>query len=141
MKPMINTVFGLTIFLFAFPTNAGTIKDLANMEAVAAKNRAVESFRVMFSEAGKKISEDEARTVIEKSIKQLDEIALQKGKSCLYISNEWEEEQEKLFESEVARMKSGMDKDAFVANFKNVTRDGADYIKYKCLASSDFLNN
>ena len=142
MKPMINAIFGLAALLFAFPTNAGAVKDLANMEAAAAKSRVVQGVNVLLSQAGKKrMSEDEVRKSTKKMIEQLDEVALQEGKSCLYISNEWEEEQGKLFQSDIAKMKPGRVKDAFVANFASVTRDGADYIKYKCLANSDFLNN
>ncbi|WP_405074417.1 hypothetical protein [Escherichia coli] len=67
----------------------------------------------------------------------LDKVALQKNKSCLLISNDWLKEQEELMAQELKEGNSPLTKD----DYETFNTAGRDYIKYKCLAQSDFLNN
>lgn len=69
--------------------------------------------------------------------RELDKVALQKNKSCLLISNDWLKEQEELMAQELKEGNSPLTKD----DYETFNTAGRDYIKYKCLAQSDFLNN
>lgn len=67
----------------------------------------------------------------------LDKVALENNKSCLLIANNWLKEQEELMTKELKEGNHNFTK----GNYEKLNAIGYDYIKYKCLAQSDLLNN
>ncbi|EOZ8615046.1 hypothetical protein ACQXWO_004722, partial [Escherichia coli] len=92
------------------------------------------------SRNGGKVSFEEAYKRAEMALSQLDPIASQKGKSCLFIATEWKEGQEKEFKEELKTIVDTEKKKVFEEFATVTTPTAVDYIKYKCLENSEFLN-
>jgi len=89
---------------------------------------------------GKKVPFEDAYHQSELMLNQLNGIAKQKGKSCLLIAKEWSDKEKLAFDNEIKEEKDQKVRQSLITYANSGRGIAVDYIKYKCLESSDFLN-
>jgi len=136
----------ITIITLALLTSttlhAGALAEMSAALAEQQKLKIVEFYEELGIEHGRTKSEIAAAQgqifeLANHMASLLDKVALEKNKSCLLIANNWLKEQEVLMTKELKEGNHKLTKD----NYEKLNAIGYDYIKYKCLAQSDFLNN
>lgn len=122
--------------------HAGALAEMSDALAEEQKLKIVEFYEELGIEHGRTKAEIAAAQgqifeLANHMASLLDKVALEKNKSCLLIANNWLKEQEVLMTKELKEGNHKFTKD----NYEKLNAIGYDYIKYKCLAQSDFLNN
>lgn len=131
----------ITLTLLATATvHAGALAEMSGGLAEQQKSKLANQLVEIVSRNGGKVSFEEAYKRAEMALSQLDPIASQKGKSCLFIATEWKEGQEKKFKEELKTIVDTEKKKVFEEFATVTTPTAVDYIKYKCLENSEFLN-
>lgn len=131
----------ITLTLLATTTvHAGALAEMSGSLAEQQKIKLASLFVDSAASNGKKVPFEDAYHQSELMLNQLNGIAKQKGKSCLLIAKEWSDKEKLAFDNEIKEEKDQKVRQSLITYANSGRGIAVDYIKYKCLESSDFLN-
>ncbi|QXZ32365.1 hypothetical protein KY275_21355 [Enterobacter hormaechei] len=140
MNTPMKLVVAAAMATISISAQAGALAEMSGALAGQQKTKLADSFVDIVSRHGGKVSYEQAYKQADMMLSELDATAKQKGKSCLLIARDWRAGEEAKFKEELKGVTDTKKKE-LAKEFANVVPQIAvDYIKYKCLENSEFLN-